>query len=91
MMAHRSEFEPDISQMSQMVIDGNWEDGVAHVLTIVAALTPDERKDPVQIGFMERVRIAAESGRTVEEVEGFLNQFFRIRELMKRLNTRGVE
>jgi signal recognition particle subunit SRP54 len=62
---------------------------LAHVEAIIYSMTPDERRDPKLLtkgGARRRRRIAAGSGRTVQEVNRLLKQFDQARKVMKSVS-----
>ncbi len=63
---------------------------VKHIEAIVLSMTPEERKRPQVINGSRRKRIAAGSGRTVQEVNRLLDQFKQMQKLMKQLKGMGM-
>ncbi len=63
---------------------------VRHIEAIVLSMTPEERKRPQLINGSRRKRIAAGSGRTVQEVNRLLDQFKQMQKLMKQLKGMGM-
>lgn len=63
---------------------------VRHIEAIVLSMTPQERKKPQIINGSRRKRIAAGSGRTVQEVNRLLDQFKQMQKLMKQLKGMGM-
>jgi signal recognition particle subunit SRP54 len=63
---------------------------VKHIEAIVLSMTPQERKKPDLINGSRRKRIAAGSGRTVQEVNRLLDQFKQMQKLMKQLKGMGM-
>ncbi|HEU5208573.1 MAG TPA: signal recognition particle protein [Longimicrobiales bacterium] len=63
---------------------------VKHIEAIVLSMTPQERKKPQIINGSRRKRIAAGSGRTVQEVNRLLDQFKQMQKLMKQLKGMGM-
>ena len=64
------------------------EKAMAHFEAIILSMTPGEREDPSVINASRRRRIAAGSGRTVEEVNRLLRQFEQMNKLFKQLNSK---
>ena len=65
------------------MIDEQFEDrALKHVEAIVRSMTPGERRHPDVINGSRRRRIAAGSGRSVQEVNRLLNQFDMIRKML---------
>ena len=63
------------------------EKAMAHVEAIILSMTPAEREDPSIINGSRRKRIAAGSGRTVEEDNRLLKQFEQMSKMIKQLNS----
>lgn len=63
---------------------------VRHIEAIVLSMTPQERRRPDIINGSRRKRIAAGSGRTVQEVNRLLDQFKQMQKLMKQLKGMGM-
>jgi signal recognition particle subunit SRP54 len=72
------------SQLKDAKID---EKAVAHMEAIIRSMTPKERNKPDIISSSRKKRIAAGSGRSVEEVNRLLKQFEQTRQLMKQLTS----
>ena len=64
------------------------EKAIAHFEAIILSMTPGEREDPSVINASRRRRIAAGSGRSVEEVNRLLRQFEQMNKLFKQLNSK---
>ncbi len=64
------------------------EKAMAHAEAIILSMTPQEREDPSVINASRRKRIAAGSGRSVEEVNRLLRQFEQMNKLFKQLNSK---
>ncbi|MBQ2408009.1 MAG: signal recognition particle protein [Bacilli bacterium] len=58
---------------------------IAHVEAIILSMTPYERRHPEILKASRKQRIAAGSGRTVEEVNLLLKQFEQMKQMMKQL------
>ena len=58
---------------------------LAHIEAIILSITPDERKNPDLLKSSRKRRIAAGSGRTVEEVNKLLKQFDQMKIMMKQM------
>ena len=52
---------------------------------IIAAMTPEERRDPDVVGMPRRWEIARASGATLPQVCEFYTQFGKLRELLHRM------
>ena len=62
------------------------EKAMAHMEAIITSMTPKERQKPEIINASRKKRIAAGSGRSVEEVNRLLKQFDQTSKLMKQLS-----
>ncbi|MBQ3081093.1 MAG: signal recognition particle protein [Clostridia bacterium] len=62
---------------------------MAHMEAIILSMTPYERNHPEVLNSSRKKRIAAGSGRTVEEVNRLLKQFDQTKEIMKRFTKKG--
>jgi len=62
---------------------------MSHMEAIILSMTPYERNHPEVLNFSRKKRIAAGSGRTVEEVNRLLKQFDQTKEIMKRFTKKG--
>ncbi len=58
---------------------------LAHIEAIILSMTPAERKNPDLLKSSRKRRIAAGSGRTVEEVNKLLKQFDQMKIMMKQM------
>ena len=62
------------------------EKAMAHVEAIILSMTPKERHNPDLINFSRKKRIAAGSGRSVEEVNRVLKHYEQIKQMMKQFS-----
>lgn len=62
------------------------EKAIAHIEAIITSMTPKERAKPDIINASRKKRIAAGSGRSVEEVNRLLKQFDQTAKLMKQFS-----
>ena len=62
------------------------EKELGKIEAIIRSMTPEERRSPQIIDGSRRRRIAAGSGRTVQDVNRLLNQFQEMRKMMKRFS-----
>ena len=69
---------------SQIDPDSLDEKAMDHVEAIILSMTPQERAKPEIINPKRKRRIAAGSGRTVEEVNRLLRQFEMMQKIMKK-------
>ena len=56
---------------------------LTHIEALILSMTPKERKRPEILNAKRRARIAAGAGRTVNELNGMLQQFGEMRKMMK--------
>jgi signal recognition particle subunit SRP54 len=68
-------------------IDPSKMDGkiLSHQEAIILSMTAKERKNPDLLNASRRKRIAAGSGRSVQEVNKLMKQFLQIRDMMKKM------
>lgn len=59
---------------------------MAHIEAIILSMTPYERKHPDILKASRKKRIAAGSGRSVEEINRLLNQFEQMKKMMKQFS-----
>ena len=59
---------------------------LAHIEAIVLSMTPKERRNPEIIKASRKTRIAAGSGRSVQEVNRLLQQFEQMKKMMKQIS-----
>ena len=64
---------------------------MAHVEAIVLSMTPKERRNPDIIKASRKTRIAAGSGRTVQEVNRLLQQFDQMKKMMKQFTNGNMK
>jgi len=72
----------DQSQLAGADID---EKSLAHVEAIIQSMTKHERRDPSVLNGSRKRRIAAGSGRSIQDVNRLLKQFEEMRKMMKGL------
>jgi len=75
------------SQLSGAEID---EKALTYVEAIIQSMTKKERRDPSILNGSRKRRIAAGSGRTIQEVNRLLKQFEEMRKMMKDLTGGGL-
>jgi len=68
----------------QAALDG---DGLRHFEAIILSMTPGERSNPDLLDGSRRRRIAAGSGRNVQEVNQLLKQFKQARQMMQMMSS----
>ena len=64
---------------------------MAHIEAIVLSMTPEERRHPEILKATRKKRIAAGSGRSVEEVNRLLNQFEEMKKMMKQISNGNMK
>ncbi|MBO5476093.1 MAG: signal recognition particle protein [Bacilli bacterium] len=64
---------------------------MAHVEAIILSMTPYERRHPEILKATRKQRIAAGSGRSVEEVNRLLNQFESMKKMMKQFSNGNMK
>ena len=64
---------------------------VAHIEAIVLSMTPKERRNPEIIKASRKTRIAAGSGRSVQEVNRLLQQFEQMKKMMKQMTNGNMK
>ena len=64
---------------------------LAHIEAIVLSMTPKERKNPDIIKASRKTRIAAGSGRSVQEVNKLLQQFDQMKKMMKQMTNGNMK
>ena len=64
---------------------------MAHIEAIVLSMTPEERRHPEILKATRKKRIAAGSGRSVEEVNRLLNQFEEMKKMMKQISSGNMK
>jgi signal recognition particle subunit SRP54 len=62
------------------------DDSFKGIEAIIKSMTPFERNNPDDISASRKKRIAAGSGKTVEDVNAFMKQFDQMRQMMKMMN-----
>ena len=65
------------------------DDAFKHIEAIIRSMTPQERQHPDTLNGSRRSRIAAGSGRNVQEVNQLIKQFGERKKMMKMMNASG--
>ncbi len=73
------------SDKKQIDVDKTKKD-LAHMEAIISSMTKKEREDPSILNASRRKRIAAGSGRTVQEINQLIKQYEQMRKMVKQLN-----
>ena len=80
------EMVPGMSSIAgRMSEEGLEDDQVRRVEAVIRSMTPEERRRPEIIGGSRRRRIARGSGTKPQDVNQLLNQFSRMRKMMRQL------
>jgi signal recognition particle subunit SRP54 len=75
---------PGIAQVPDEVLDQVNDDKIGQLEAIMLSMTPKERSNPDIINGSRRKRIAAGSGRSVEDVNQLIKQLYEMRRNMKQ-------
>lgn len=75
------------SKIKDLDIDDNSFKGIE---AMINSMTPEERADPDLIDPSRKKRIAAGSGKDLQEVNNFMKQFEQMRGMMKNMNKMGA-
>ena len=81
---------PQARQMGLNNISINPKD-LAHIEAIILSMTPYEREHPEILKASRKQRIAAGSGRTVEEINRLLKQFEQMKMMMKQISNGNMK
>jgi len=75
---------------SAQLADANVDEkAMAHVEAIIQSMTAEERRNPAVLNGSRKKRIAAGSGRTIQEVNRMLKQFTEMQKMMKQFTGMG--
>jgi hypothetical protein len=80
---------PGMSKEMRKAADNVDDREIDRIEGIVRSMTPAEREDPSLIDGSRRRRIAAGSGRTIQDVNQLLNQFRQMQKMMKQMGGGG--
>lgn len=78
---------PGMSKLTKDVEIG--DDAFTPIESIIGSMTPYERRNPNCLNGSRKQRIAAGSGRTIQEVNRLVKQFEDTRKMMKAVSTKG--
>ena len=78
---------PGMSKLTKDVEIG--DDAFVPIESIIGSMTPYERRNPSCINGSRKQRIAAGSGRTIQEVNRLVKQFEDTRKMMKAVSSKG--
>jgi signal recognition particle subunit SRP54 len=65
------------------------DDAFAPIEAMIGSMTPYERQNPSCLNGSRKQRIAAGSGRSIQELNRFLKQFEDTRKMMRTVSTKG--
>lgn len=65
------------------------DDAFKHIEAMIHSMTPDERANPAKLNSSRKKRIAAGSGRSIQEVNQLLKQFEQMSKMMKMMQGGG--
>ena len=80
---------PGMSKLTKDVEIG--DDAFTPIESIIGSMTPYERRNPNCLNGSRKQRIAAGSGRTIQEVNRLVKQFEDTRKMMKAVSTKGAK
>ena len=78
---------PGMGKLTQDVEIG--DDAFVPIESMIASMTPYERRNPSCLNGSRKQRIAAGSGRSIQELNRFLKQFEETRKMMRTISTKG--
>ncbi len=78
---------PGINKLTKNLEIG--DDAFVPIESIIGSMTPYERRNPSCLNGSRKQRIAAGSGRTIQEVNRLVKQFEDTRKMMKAVSTKG--
>lgn len=78
---------PGMSKLTKDIEIG--DDAFVPIEAMISSMTPYERRHPSCINGSRKQRIAAGSGRSIQELNRFLKQFEETRKMMKMVSTKG--
>ncbi|MFN8109839.1 MAG: signal recognition particle protein [Thermoleophilia bacterium] len=81
---------PGLGKMAKIKDVDVDEKQIDRIQAIISSMTPSERRRPEIINGSRRLRIAAGSGTSVQEVNQLLAQFKQMRKMMKRVGKGGI-
>ena len=78
---------PGMGKLTQDVEIG--DDAFVPIESMIGSMTPYERRNPSCLNGSRKQRIAAGSGRSIQELNRFLKQFEETRKMMRTISTKG--
>jgi len=81
---------PGVQKAKKQLAEANLDDRmIIHQLAIIGSMTPHERRHPQVLHASRKRRIAAGSGRPVQEINRLLKQYQQMQTMMKRVKKMG--
>ena len=77
---------PGMGDLSKQIEGVDADKQMSRVKAIIQSMTPEEREDPSIIRSSHKRRIANGSGTTVDDVNKILNQYSRMKKIMKQMS-----
>lgn len=78
---------PGMSDFKGMVSDEDADKNIKKTKAIIQSMTKEERRDPSRLRGTHKRRIASGSGTTVDDVNKLINQFDKMKKVMKSLSS----
>ena len=78
---------PGMDKLTKNVEIG--DDAFVPIESMIGSMTPYERRNPSCLNGSRKQRIAAGSGRSIQEVNRFIKQFEETRKMMRTVSTKG--
>ena len=78
---------PGMDKLTKNVEIG--DDAFVPIESMIGSMTPYERRNPSCLNGSRKQRIAAGSGRSIQEVNSFIKQFEETRKMMRTVSTKG--
>ncbi len=78
---------PGMSEMSRAINDVDADRELKSIKAIIQSMTPEEREDPSIMRSSHKRRIAKGSGTTVDQVNKLVNQYDKMKKLMKNMSS----
>ena len=78
---------PGMSEMSRAINDVDADKELKSIKAIIQSMTPEEREDPSIMRSSHKRRIAKGSGTSVDQVNKLVNQYDKMKKLMKNMSS----
>lgn len=83
---------PGVGKMKKQIAEANIDDRmIARQEAIILSMTLKERRNPKLLNAKRRIRIAAGSGTSVQDVNRLLKQFQQMASMMKKMGKKGMK